>query len=63
MHENKNEMDAYHNGAHAITYTNNATPVYNSSNCLCEKCNYKQEIKLDKISSFQPKNEVNFELI
>lgn len=34
--------------------------IYRSSNCLCHNCNISQQLKIEKLSKFQPQKEVCF---
>jgi hypothetical protein len=36
----------------------NSKNLYTTSNCLCERCNNNQLMKIEKLKAFVPKNEV-----
>lgn len=36
--------------------------VYRSTNCLCQRCNYYQQLKIEKLSKFEPKKEETYDL-
>lgn len=39
-------------------YNTHNKSMYKSTNCLCERCNWHQQLKMEKLSNFEPKNEV-----
>ena len=41
--------------SHFNSYNNS---TYKSTNCLCERCNWYQQLKIEKLSNFEPKNKV-----
>jgi len=47
---------------HFCSNINEKRKYYRSSNCLCAKCNHIQQLKIEKISQFKPKNEENFDI-
>lgn len=44
------------------TYNIYNKSLYKSTNCLCERCNLYQQLKMEKLSRFEPKNEKHFDL-
>ena len=41
------------------TNSSNTNVSYKSTNCLCERCNFYQQLKIEKLSKFEPKKEVH----
>ena len=46
------------NGQYIRNLRQRQAHLYRSTNCLCEQCNIKQRIKIEKLSEFVPQSEV-----
>ena len=53
MHTNENKV--------TNSKRNYQAGSYKSTNCLCERCNFYQQLKIEKLSKFEPKNEITYE--
>ena len=46
------------NNENKFSKNNLVKPFETNTNCLCDHCNYYQQLKIEKLAEFKPKDEV-----
>ena len=46
------------NNENKFSKNNLVKPFETNTNCLCDHCNYHQQLKIEKLAEFKPKGEV-----
>lgn len=59
---NKPIHEMHMNEAREKRYVSSRVKQHAPSNCLCDKCNMNQEIKLRKLSNYEAKNDANYDI-